>query len=66
MALRVVRRLTFVNWCKLFRNYAGIDCPRGGTFEAKGRLSVFPLFGYHVHGRRAGHRAWDWNRSWSR
>ena len=28
VALRVVRRLTFVNWCKLFRNYAGIDCPR--------------------------------------
>ena len=28
-----------------------------------GRLSVSPLFGYHVHRRRAGHRAWDWDRS---
>jgi len=36
VALRVVRRLTFVNWCKLFRNYAGIDCPRGVTSEAEG------------------------------
>ena len=28
-----------------------------------GRLR-YSLFGYHVHRRRAGHRAWDWNRSW--
>jgi tRNA(fMet)-specific endonuclease VapC len=25
-----------------------------------------PLFGYHAHRRRAGHRAWNWNRGWCR